>query len=82
MSTALGAAFIDLVEALAEVDPARLQNILIDPSNELMLAISSHQKALGEALIALDETPPGTVEQIGWLLIALSEISTCCWNHS
>jgi hypothetical protein len=74
--------FNDLVGALAEVDPDRLESILTDPSHELILAIASHQKVLGEALVALDETPSDTSEQIGWLLIALSEISTCWWNHT
>lgn len=82
LSTPLSSVFTDLVEALAAVDPVRLEAILANPDNELILAIASHQKVLGEALVALDETPTNTVEQIGWLLIALSEISTCCWNHT
>jgi hypothetical protein len=70
------------MEALAEAAPERLEAILNDPSYELPLAIASHQKVLGEVLIALEDQDPKTIEQIGWLMIALTEVAICWWNHT
>lgn len=80
LSTALGSVFSDLIEALAAADPEALDVILQNPTNELLLSIASHQKVLGEALIAFDEPGSDTIEHIGWLLIALTEIAIC-WGH-
>lgn len=82
LSTSLAALVEDLMEALAEADPGRLDAILRDPSYELPLAIASHQKALGEVLVALEDQDPRTVEQIGWLLITLTEVAVCWWNRT
>lgn len=79
VTTSLSSVFSDLVEALAATDPERLGAILEDP-NDLLLSLAMHQKVLGEALIALDETDGDTIEQIGWLLVGLSEISIC-WKR-
>lgn len=82
VSTSLAALVEDLMEALAEADPEKLDAILNDPSYELPLALASHQKVLGEVLIALEEQDPQTIEQIGWLMITLTEIAICWWNRT
>ena len=79
MKTSLSSLFNDLIEALAAADRERLETILEDP-NDLLLFLAMHQKALGEALVALDEVGSDTAEQIGWLVIALSEIAIC-WKR-
>jgi hypothetical protein len=70
------------MDALAATDPERLEKILQDPSLELIAAIASHQKVLGEVLVQLDDQGLGTVEQVGWLLIALAEIVTSWHCHT
>lgn len=82
LSTSLGAVFCDVMEALAIADPEGLERILRDPSNELPAAIASHQKALGEILVQLDDQGFDSIEQVGWLMIALAEIAACCHNHT
>lgn len=82
LSTSLGAVFSDLIDSLAKADPERLEEILQDPSHELLAAIASHQKALGQMLVQLDDQGFNTAEQIGWLIIALSEITTSWHCHS
>jgi hypothetical protein len=81
-STSLGAVFTDLIDSLAKADSERLEEILQDPSHELIAAIASHQKALGQMLVQLDDQGFNTAEQIGWLMIALAEIAACCHEHS
>lgn len=79
VTTSLSSVFSELIEALAASNPERLEAILEDP-NDLLLFLAMHQKVLGEALVALDEVGSDTVEQIGWLLIGLSEIAIC-WKR-
>lgn len=80
LTTTLSSVFQDLIEALASADPEKLEIILQNPRYELLLALASHQKVLGEALTQLDEVGSDTVEQIGWLLIAVTEIAIC-WKR-
>lgn len=82
VSTSLAALLEDLMEALAETAPEKLEAILNDPSYELPLAIASHQKVLGEVLIALEDQDPKTIEQIGWLMITLTEVTIAWWNRT
>jgi hypothetical protein len=82
LTTPLSSVFNDLMDALAATDPERLEKILQDPSLELIAAIASHQKVLGEVLVQLDDQGLGTVEQVGWLLIALAEIVTSWHCHT
>ncbi len=82
LSTSLGAVFCDVMAALAVADPEGLERILNDPSHEIPAAIASHQKALGELLVQLDDQGFGSIEQVGWLMIALAEIAACCHEHS